>query len=227
MNYSLNILYEDNDILVCHKPAGLATESASVRSKDLVDLVREHLTHNGVINPFIGLVHRLDLPVAGILVIAKNKEAAATLSRQVQTESMGKIYVATVQGHITPDVVPDDDGSYIIKDYLVKDSKSNKAMIVGKDQKGPDGKPAKEATLKLTVLSYDDENNTSLVKIQLLTGRFHQIRAQLANLGHPILYDVKYGADLATHNRPDGIALCASELHFRHPTTRKDMKFTI
>lgn len=215
-NNSLNILYEDNDILVCVKPAGIATESANIRTNDMVSLIKQYL---GKGNPYLGLVHRLDQPVSGILVFAKTSEAATNLSKQLQTSDMGKHYSATVQGEI-------QNGTYTLRDYLVKDGKKNKALVVSRNQKGPDGKPAKEATLNLTVLSYDPNEDTTIIKVKLLTGRFHQIRAQLSHFGHPILFDVKYGAKAAKDKR-DGIALCADELHFKHPRNGKIMDFSI
>lgn len=215
-NEALNILYEDNSILVCVKPAGVATESANMRTPDMVSMAKSYLKPA----KYLGVVHRLDQPVSGILVMAKTQAAAASLSKQLQGDDMGKYYTATVEGEIT------DSDPTLITNYLIKDSKVGKALIVSENQKGPDGKPAREAKLTFEIKSYNPENDTTELLVKLLTGRFHQIRAQLSNMGHPILGDVKYGA--MTDRYPKGqIALCASELHFKHPKTMKDMKFTI
>lgn len=231
--FSTTVLFEDNDILVCHKPAGVATESASIKTKDMVSLVKKYLCENsGKSDPYLGVIHRLDQPVSGILVFAKTPAAAASLSAQVQTDDMGKYYTATVHGNLSTvnvDTKSVSDDWVLLTDYLLKDSKSNKAIIVNKGKKGPDGKPAKEAKLLYRIKSYNSTNDTTVLGIKLLTGRFHQIRAQLANIGHPILGDVKYGAEPinSSDSGRSGIALTADELHFKHPSTGKEMQFNI
>lgn len=214
----LDVLFEDNEIIVCFKPAGIAVESADIRSVDMVSLIKSYLSKNA--DPYLGIIHRLDQPVSGILVFAKTPAAAAKLSHQVQTDDMSKFYSATVQGDARkingnlPSVSFNSDDSITITDYLIKDSRLNKALTV------PSGnKSAKEARLILRVLSYNEVDDTSVLRIKLLTGRFHQIRAQLSNLGYPILGDVKYGA--VADNTFRGIALCADELSFIHPSTGK------
>lgn len=236
----MNILFEDNDILVCVKPAGMATESANIRTPDMVSMVKSHLlssTMSGSLsinkpNPYVGLIHRLDQPVSGILVFAKNPAAAANLSKQVQTDDMQKRYMAIVEGSIP-------NGSMLITDYLYKDSKQNKAIVTKKGQKGPDGKPTKEARLIIENSSYLEDFCFSVLKIKLLTGRFHQIRAQLSNLGHPIVGDAKYGSaviltNIDTEKLPKclknnemGIALCANELSFIHPRTHQHLSYKL
>jgi len=215
----MQILFEDQDILVIVKPAGVATESANIRSRDIVSEAKAYL---GVPNPFIGLVHRLDQPVSGILVLAKNQRAAASLSRQVQTDQMQKFYKAIVEGKVT---APSEN--HLLTDYLIKDPKQSKALIVKKGTKGPDGKPAKEATLSYQVLSYDEASDTTTLRIHLHTGRFHQIRAQLSNLGHPICGDSKYGSKKPAAETATGISLCAYELSFLHPANGKRLDFHI
>lgn len=231
--FSKTVLFEDNDILVCHKPAGIATESASIKTEDMVSLVKKYLCESyGKSDPYLGLIHRLDQPVSGILVFAKTPAAAASLSAQVKTDDMGKYYKATVHGNLYP-VSGTAESSIsewvLLTDYLLKESKSNRAVIVNKGKKGADGKPAKEAKLLYKTLSYDPDTDSSVLQIKLLTGRFHQIRAQLSNIGHPILGDVKYGAEPinSLDSGRSGIALTADELHFKHPTTGKEMQFNI
>lgn len=264
----LNIIFEDNDILVCVKPAGIATESANIRTPDMISMVKSYLLQSSfnrsghsdselkfsqqsigiAVNksePYVGLIHRLDQPVSGILVFAKNPAAAANLSKQVQTDDMQKHYTAVVEGNFSQfatsvpnmDILPDD--SVLLTNYLLKDSKQNKAIIAPKGQKGPDGKPAKEAKLIIEDISYREGADVSILKIKLLTGRFHQIRAQLSNIGYPIIGDSKYGAcmilpDMDKKRLPNcfvenegGIALCASELAFKHPLSGKYMNYTL
>lgn len=237
----MTILYEDNDILVCIKPAGIATESANIRNADMVSMVKSHLG----VAPYVGLIHRLDQPVSGILVFAKNPAAAANLSKQVQTDDMQKYYTAIVEGnvldidHSLPYINVNSVGSITVTNYLIKDNRQNKAMVVDRRRKDFNGKPAKEASLTLEVISYNSEDNTSTLRIHLLTGRFHQIRAQLSNLGHPIVGDTKYDAltnlsGIDEEKRPSclknnekGIALCASELSFKHPRTQLYLSYSI
>ncbi len=219
----MQILFEDKDILVVVKPAGVATESANIRNRDIVSEARAHLGNQ---NSFLGLVHRLDQPVSGILVLAKTQKAAANLSRQVQTDDMKKYYRAVVEGRLDSQS-PASLQEILLTNYLVKDSKQSKAFIVNKGSKGPDGKIAKEASLSYQILSYDESADTSTLRIHLHTGRFHQIRAQLSHLGHPILGDLKYGSKKPAADSATGISLCAYELSFLHPVTSKRLDFII
>ncbi|MBR4168660.1 MAG: RluA family pseudouridine synthase [Lachnospiraceae bacterium] len=214
----MNILYEDNDLLVIEKPAGMPTQSASVRAADLVSKIKTYLG-----DTYLGIVHRLDTPVSGLLVFAKTPAAAASLSKQAQGDQMCKHYTAIVEGKVEQTAEP-----VILTDYLVKDSTKNMALIVPKNTKDAHGKSAKCAKLSYEVRAYDDKADTTTLNIQLLTGRFHQIRAQLSHLGHPILYDVKYGAKKpAASKETAGIALCAYDLVFIHPSTGEKMHFQI
>lgn len=221
------ILYEDNDILVCHKPAGIATQTARVGQADMVSEVTGYLasrTGTAGKNPYLGVVHRLDQPVEGILVFAKNKAAAAALSRQAAGEQMEKEYLAVVCGKDMPQ-------SGELTDYLVKDGRTNTSRIVP-----PEVKDAKRAVLEYEVLEKrppeeDDSCQLALVRIRLHTGRHHQIRVQMANAGMPLLGDHKYADDvtLAMTKRlgTKEIALCASRLAFDHPGTGERMQFQI
>lgn len=207
-------VYEDEEILLCEKPAGLATESANIRAKDMVSEVKTYLQGG-----YVGLVHRLDQPVSGLLVFAKTPAAAASLSRQVQNGDMKKTYLATVEGKLENTGAP-----VILTDYLTK-NKDGRATVVQKDY--PSGK-ALLAKLSYEVLSYDPKTDTTDLQIDLLTGRYHQIRAQLSHIGHPVLRDVKYGAKKpADPNGPAGIALCAYALSFHHPKTGEVLHFQI
>ena len=214
------ILHEDNDIIVCHKPAGIATQTARVSQADMVSEIANYLTakkDGGGKSPYVGVVHRLDQPVEGILVFAKDKQAAADLSRQAAGEEMKKEYLALVCGR-------DMQRSGELTDYLLKDGKTNTSCVVPAEVKG-----AKEARLSYEVVW--EKPPEVLVKICLYTGRHHQIRVQMANAGMPLLGDHKYANEeaLALSERL-GVrqtALCAYRLAFTHPKTGKRMRFEI
>lgn len=210
------IIQEDRDLLVCHKPAGLAVESATVGRMDMVSELKNYLK-----SPYLGVVHRLDQPVEGLLVFAKNQKSAAALSRQLQKNTLSKEYYAAVCGKPIPE-------SATLVDYLQKDSKTHTAGVVVKG-----AADAKEAVLTYRVLETVSaaETEISLLQVQIQTGRFHQIRAQLAHAGTPILGDRKYGsaASLAVSQTlgVENVALCACSLEFNHPTTGKTLSFRI
>ena len=207
-NDHMKPIYEDDEILICEKSAGVATESANVRAKDMVSEVKSYLSGG-----YAGLIHRLDQPVSGLLVFAKTPAAAASLSKQVQSGDMKKTYRAIVEGKIDPAAEP-----VLLTDHLAKEG--DRAIVVQDPQKKY--KKTVIARLRYEVLSYDPDTDTTELKIDLLTGRFHQIRAQLSHLGHPILRDVKYGAKKpADPGGPAGIALCAYALSFLHPKNGK------
>lgn len=214
------ILHEDNDIIVCHKPAGIATQTARVGQADMVSEIANYLTEKregGGKSPYVGVVHRLDQPVEGILVFAKNKPAAADLSRQAAGEDMEKEYLALVCGR-------DMRRSGELTDYLLKEGKTNTSRVVPMEVKG-----AKEARLSYEVLW--EKPPEALVKICLYTGRHHQIRVQMANAGMPLLGDHKYaGEEALALSERRGIrqtALCAYRLSFIHPKTGQRMRFEI
>ena len=215
----MQIVYEDDNIIVVHKEAGEPTQTARSVIPDLVSKLKVYLSQSSVkkAEPYLGVIHRLDQPVEGLLVFAKNKTAAAELSRQVQTSLMNKIYTAKVHG------ILEDTGKCTLKNYIYKDVKESKAIVIS-DAMANKNKDAKQAELSYEVLEVDRSNNTTALRIYLKTGRFHQIRAQLSNLGYPIVGDVKYGGEKSSQK---GICLCASELEFVHPLTRKRMNFTV
>ncbi|SDB24944.1 RluA family pseudouridine synthase [Eubacterium oxidoreducens] len=206
-----DILYEDDELIVCYKPAGLPTQTRQITQKDLVSELRNHLSkENG--DSYVGVIHRLDQPVEGILVFAKNQKAAADLSKQVRERQIVKIYRAVVCGE-----VPDKG---VLEDELVKDSKANKALVLAQ----PSGQ-SKHARLSYKRLYTNGE--VSLVEITLETGRYHQIRAQFAHDGHPLVGDRKYGSVSVQGWEKMPLALCAIRLEFEHPTTKKSMEYTI
>lgn len=215
------ILYEDEDIIVCHKPAGIATQTARIGQADMVSELTNYLKVIGSNEKkplYVGVIHRLDQPVEGILVFAKNKTAAADLSRQAAGEGMKKEYLAVVCGENFTQTGE-------LKDYLLKEGKTNTSRIVPPEVKG-----AKEARLSYEILS-EESFGAALVRVRLHTGRHHQIRVQMANAGMPLLGDRKYGGEAAAAVSLQlgvrEIALCAYRLAFIHPKTGKRMQFEI
>ena len=222
------ILYEDKDIIVCHKPAGLPVQTRKPGMPDMESELKNYL-HDNNEKPLVYVVHRLDQPVEGILVFAKTKDAAASLTKQVglneDNEKMQKIYEARVYGK-------PDSGSGFLTDIMAMDTGSNQSFIVSEDDdvkvNATKYKP-KEARLEYTVISSDDE--TSLLRIHLFTGRHHQIRLQMANAGCPLLGDQKYGSeDSVRYSREHGIknvALKAVSLEFINPKSGETMFFSL
>lgn len=225
------IVYEDEAVLVIRKPAGLATESAGIGRKDVVSELKNYVAKkNPGKMPYLGIVHRLDQPVEGLLVFAKTKKAAEDLTTQLGKGTLKKEYLAVVCGK-----VPENTGRLV--DYLAKE----KGMAVvknaadAKTEKDVDAQTEKAAgpQAKKAVLTYTKKAETekfTLLAVQIETGRFHQIRAQLSHAGFPILGDEKYGSEeskeLSREKKIRFTALCAASLSFRHPVTGKTMAFT-
>lgn len=205
-------LYEDSQILVCRKEAGMAVQSAGVRQMDLESCLKIYLAgkHPGKV-PYLGIIQRLDQPVEGVLVFAKTPEAAAGLNRQLQQGKIKKEYLAVAEGKVERDAGR-------LEDDLVKDGKTNTSRVVSRGTAGA----------KRAVLEYEkagESEGKTLLKIRLFTGRHHQIRVQLAHLGHPLAGDKKYGARMTADSR--AIGLCAVKTGFYHPKTGKWMEFQI
>lgn len=231
LNGNIRILYEDGDIIVCRKPAGVPVQSANMRIKDMESILKLYLLEkrNGQKGePYLGIVHRLDQPVQGVLVFAKTKKAAAELSRQMSDKSgkglAQKRYCAVVHGLTDAAQRDERPGEYKeLVDYLRKDGKTNTSHIVPKGTKD-----ARESRLRLQIRQVKE--TLALVDIELLTGRHHQIRVQLSGAGMPIVGDRKYGC---TQTEKDAeaeseiLALCAYCLSFRHPRTGKKMEFSV
>ena len=219
------IVYEDEAVLVIRKPAGLATESAGIGQKDVVSELKNYVAKkNPGKMPYLGVVHRLDQPVEGLLVFAKTKKAAENLTAQLGKGTLKKEYLAVVCGK-----VPENTGRLV--DYLAKE----KGMAVVRDTADADvqAEKAADAQAKKAVLTYTKKAETekfTLLAVQIETGRFHQIRAQLSHAGFPILGDEKYGSEeskeLSREKKIRFTALCAASLSFQHPVTGKIMAFT-
>lgn len=217
----MKILYEDDHILVCEKPAGVSTQAGKIIEKDMVSEVNNYLRKAGAKAPAY-LIHRLDKPVRGILLFAKTKAAASTLSGQLSGNGFKKHYYAIVEGHFDNTA----DEYVVLENYIYKDPKTKKAVICENDSIKPDNacESAKKAILKYRVISQDDDTTT--LEIHLVTGRYHQIRCQLANILHPILGDNTYGSEIPYKKR-NAIGLIAYSLSFVHPVSKKSMTFTL
>ena len=207
------ILYEDTEILVCKKPAGLAVQSAKMGQQDMVNLLKNYRAMKKE-EPYIGLVHRLDQPVEGVMVFAKSKQAAANLSKQISEKQTDKYYYAVVCGK------PKEKQANLV-DYLCKDGKKNTSGVVTKETVG-----AKRAELFYEVV--EEKEDKALLRIELKTGRHHQIRVQLSHMGCPIYGDSKYNKFYEEEKRGYmPLALCAYKIAFFHPKNRKKMEFQI
>lgn len=216
MKEKVKILYEDADVIVVYKPAGIATQTDKIGQKDMESLLKNYIYRQMKVKqqPYLAVIHRLDQPVEGILVFAKNPQAAKELNRQINMRGFGKEYQAVVCGKL-----PKEKGR--LHNYLVKDNRTNRAFVCDKNRER-----AKGATLEYRLLE-ERQDGTSLVQVNLETGRFHQIRVQMANIGCPLLGDAKYNPMTEKKGRWEQIALCAYRLTFSHPRTGKLMHFEI
>ena len=204
----LNIIYEDNHLLVVEKPSNIPVQEDSSKDIDMLTLLKEYrkINENKPGEAFIGLVHRLDRPVSGIMVFAKTSKAASRISDQIRQNTFHKTYLAVISGTLP------SKGK--LEDYLIKNEKENKSYITTKEK-------GKYSCLEYEVLSTKD--NMSLVEINLITGRSHQIRVQFSSRNTPLIGDSKYG-----HNPNNiDIALFAKSITFNHPTTKEELTLTL
>lgn len=215
----INILYEDTELIVCVKPAGVPTQSKEIRTPDMETLLKTYLRKNSDSKqiPYLGVIHRLDQPVEGLLVFAKTPAAARNLNAQLTTSGFGKYYRALLS-HIPSKA----EGT--LEHYLVRDGRTNTSSVCTSDTEG-----AKKAKLHYKIIHTIGEQ--AVAEIELDTGRHHQIRVQMSAIGCPIVCDTKYGA--ARTDRPASrresrrIELYACRLTFIHPTTKKPMYFEL
>lgn len=213
-----SILHEDDHIIILHKEPYFPVQSSSLRRPDCISglkgLLKERDKAKG--EPYIGLIHRLDEPVEGIVVFAKTEKATGILSKELRENGFSKEYTAAV--------IPSSDGlpkEAVLSDFILTERKANLSRIVPEGTKG-----AKEAKLEYETeeeFSDRDGNNIRLLKVLLYTGRHHQIRVQLANAGMPIAGDRKYGNVLLSLP----LCLAATGLSFTHPATGKRMTYSI
>lgn len=203
----INIIYEDNHLLVVEKPINIPVQEDSSRDIDLLTMLKKYLKekYNKPGNVYLGLIHRLDRPVGGIMVFAKTSKAASRLSEQIRNKTFQKVYYAVVEGK----ALSNDK----LEDFLLKDQKNN---IVTVDRKG------KKAILHYQLLEYIYPY--SLVKINLETGRSHQIRVQFSSRNLPLYGDQKYNKNAKVGEQ---IALFAKEIKLMHPVTKEELHFTL
>lgn len=214
---SLGIVEENDNYIVVRKPAGIPTQTAKPGQKDLVSEVNNYLFSKGNKNPKVSVINRLDQPVEGLVLFAKNAKAAAVLCKQLNENKIEKYYEAVIFGHL-------ESNCGRLEDMLVKDSKTNMSRI------GRSGeKQAKKAILDYEVIESDEM--TDKVRIHLLTGRHHQIRVQFSHRGHPLLGDLKYGNDaslgLSKERNINNVSLLAYKLSFFDTFTGKEVSFTL
>lgn len=205
----LRVLYEDNHVIVVVKEKNVLSQADNTHDIDMLTIIKKYLKekYNKPGNVYLGLVHRLDRPVSGIMVFAKTSKAASRLSDQVRKKEIKKTYMAVVKG-----IIKKDEDTFV--DYLLKLDNGN-TIVTTKDN-------GKESVLTYKVLKRNYEKNETLVSIDLKNGRHHQIRVQFASRGYPLCGDQRYGKSDKTQ-----IALCAYKLEFIHPTTKQLMKFEI
>ncbi len=227
------VLYEDNHVIVVNKPINIPTQSDKSHDISLVDLVKKHLKikYHKPSNVYLGLLHRLDRPVGGLVILAKTSKAAQRLSQQFRQRQIEKKYYAIVEGQITT-----NNSIQTLTNYLVKNKIKNIVKIYDRPTE-----QSKKAILEYQVINPKSINmtqlynhlkindkylsinykNHSILSIKLLTGVSHQIRAQLSHIGHPILGDLKYNSPIPLLQQ--NIALIAYQLVFQHPTTKKNI----
>ena len=207
MQYNVNVIYEDNHLLVVEKPINVPVQEDNSKDKDMLTILKEYLKvkYNKPGNVYLGLVHRLDRPVGGVMVFAKTSKCASRLSDQIRLNKFNKIYNAVVEG-----TIKEEDK---LTDYLLKDTKSN---IVRVDKNG------KQSVLYYRKIKTID--NLNLIEIKLETGRSHQIRVQMSHNGNPLFGDQKYNKNSKVGEQ---LALFAKKLEFYHPITNELLTFEI
>ena len=206
----VEILYEDNQIIVAVKPQNMPSQLDSSNDEDILTYLKKYIKekYNKPGNVYLGLVHRLDRPTGGVMVFARTSKSAERLSKQIVDNEFEKTYLAVVLGK-------PKDKSLRVVNYLKKDEKNNIVSVVPQSEKGA----------KYSELTYDtieNKENISLLKVNLKTGRSHQIRVQLSTLGYPIFGDAKYNGNKFGNSN---LALWAYKLTFTHPTLKKKMQF--
>ncbi len=206
---NLEILHEDNHILIVNKPAGVLSQGDKTGDDSILDFAKKYIKikYNKPGNVYLGLPHRLDRPSSGILVLARTSKALSRLNKMFNKGDIKKIYWAVVDN--SPPKKSDT-----LTNFLIKNRKKNKSKAFNKEIKG-----SKKAVLKYNLISNSD--NYYLLEIELLTGRHHQIRAQLAKIGLHIKGDLKYGAKRS--NKNGGIHLHSRKIEFTHPVSKKNI----
>ena len=205
MKNKVDIIYEDNHLLVVNKPINIPVQEDSSKDKDLLNILKDYIKekYNKPGNVDLGLVHRLDRPVGGVMVFAKTSKCASRLSKQINEGKFNKIYYAVVTNKIS------DKG--VLENKLLKDKRTNISKV---DEKG---KPS-----KLEFRKIDCKNNLNLIEIKLYTGRSHQIRVQLSYNGNPLYGDQKYNKNAKVGQQ---LALYAEKIGIYHPISNEYISF--
>ena len=208
----MKVLYEDNHLIIVEKEPNIPAQADKTCDQDMLTLVKNYIKekYNKPGEVYIGLVHRLDRPVGGIMVFARTSKSASRLSEQIRNKDFKKKYLAIVDGKF-------EESKGALEDYLYKDERNNISKVVNQNKKN-----SKLAKLDYEVLNYDDKRNLTLVKINLHTGRHHQIRVQMANANHSLYGDQKYG----TRGKNKQIRLWAYEVTFMHPIKKETITIT-
>lgn len=212
MEKEIEVLYEDNHLIVVNKPQNMPSQADDTKDLDMLSWVKDYIKekYNKPGNVYVGLVHRLDRPTGGVMVFAKTSKAASRLSESFKTDEVHKTYFAVVVG------TPKEKSGKLVH-YLSKNEKENKVVVVPQMTTG-----AKRAELNYEVLATKD--GYSLIKVDLITGRSHQVRVQMQTIGTPIYGDVKYGGE----NMPKAkLNLFAVQLLIDHPVTKDKMRFIV
>lgn len=211
----LNVLYEDRLIIAVEKKRGIPVQSDKSEDKDLMEYVKDYLRKKvGHNKSYLGLIHRIDRPVGGVVVFAKNKFSASNLSEQIRLEKVDKEYTAVVCG------VPDEKDK-ILEDYVKKLSTINMTKITSKDNKN--AKLARMRYTHISTINTEEYGYLSLLKIKLYTGRHHQIRVQLSSCGLPIWGDNKYNKVFVKKKQFTKIALWSTKYVFNNPKTNDEV----
>lgn len=208
----LEVLYEDNHLLIVNKPNNILVQKDTTGDIALEDIAKQYIKekYNKPGEVFLGVVHRIDRPVSGIVVFARTSKALTRINEQFKLKEVTKKYLAIVKQ------IPQPEKATLVH-FIYRDTKTNKSKAYNKPFKD-----AKESSLTYSVLRKSD--NYTLLEIDLHTGRHHQIRCQLATIGSPIKGDLKYGFPRSNEN--GGISLHAHSIEFNHPVTKEKIKIT-
>lgn len=206
----MQVIYEDNHVIVVNKPQGIPSQADKTGDIDMLTMVKEYLKekYNKPGNVYCGLVHRLDRSTAGLMMFAKTSKAASRLSEYIRNGDFKKEYLAVVCKKLPV------GKTEVLEDYLLKDERNNISKVVGENTKG-----AKKAKLEYTVLK--NIGDYSYIRVKLYTGRHHQIRVQMANIGCPLYGDIKYGG------KKGSLALFACKISTFHPTRDEILEFEL
>lgn len=209
IGHGVMVLFEDNHLIVAIKPAGVLSQSDGSNAPDMLTILKAYIKEKyqkpGEV--YLGLVHRLDRPVSGVMVFARTSKAASRLSEQIRSRKVEKLYRCVVNGVL--------EGEGRLENYISKDESTNTVTVSDTEKPG----------YKASYLDYkalDSKNGLTLVEVKLGTGRSHQIRAQMAHSGFPLIGDQKYGKK---DERTKDIALEAYKLSFEHPVKREFITF--